>query len=244
MVVYSVYKASFYTRRGTRRYYVGMTGNATQRESDLQRNDGRQPAWLKAGCKQFQYQILVGDIPSKAAALATEALNTAYIWKSAPDNTRGGPWVKPQLSKRDVLELDAASKCKSLEDLLGLSFAKETGHLGTHLRGVSLTSAETVPAATQPSAAVRRRGAAPLPSPGVLAAIKRKRAPGKTSGKSGKSGKSLSGNKKRARQGLHYGTQSFERAKWGKQPAAARKKHCETYAAMKTSVKRRPSSHI
>ena len=141
MVQYCVYKASFYTLRGSRRYYIGMTGNPEQREADLQRKGDRQPAWLKAGCEQFRYTIIVDEIPSKAAALATEALMTAHEWRRAPDATRGGPWVRPTLSAGDVLELQAASNCKSLQDLLDSAFAKKSGHLGVHLRGISLTSA-------------------------------------------------------------------------------------------------------
>ena len=141
MVQYCVYKASFYTGRGSRRCYIGMTGNPEQREADLQTKGDHQPAWLKAGCKQFQYNVLVDKIPSKAAALATEALMTAHEWRRAPDATRGGPWVRPKLSAGDISELRASSSCKSLQELLDSSFAKESGHLGVHLRGISLTSA-------------------------------------------------------------------------------------------------------
>ena len=92
MVLYCVYKATFYTHRGSRRCYIGMTGNRSQRELDLQTVGDRQPAWLKAGCDKFQHAILVDSIPSRAAALATEALMTAREWRKASDAVRG--WEK------------------------------------------------------------------------------------------------------------------------------------------------------
>ena len=170
MVQYCVYKASFNTRHGSRRHYIGMTGNPAQRESDLQTPGSHQPAWLKAGCHNFAYNILVKDIPSKAAALATEAFATAREWKWAPDAVRGGPWVKPTLTSKDVTELTASSKCNSIPQLLDLGIAKESGHLGVHLRGVSLTLADTRPRNTE-----RSRQRLPIPPPRILAAITKKK---------------------------------------------------------------------
>ena len=89
MVQYSVYKASFSTRCGSRRHYIGMTGNPVQRESDLQTRGTHQPSWLKAGCNNFTYKILIENIPSKAAALAAEAFATAREWGCAQDSVRG-----------------------------------------------------------------------------------------------------------------------------------------------------------
>ena len=116
----------------------------------------------------------------ESAALAAEAMITAQEWRKAPDATRGGPWVRPSLSGRDVLELQAASACKSLTELLGIPCASESGHLGVHLRGVSLVSADS---ASRNAQTVKQRGML-LPSPKVLSAVKRRR----TSGESGKSG--------------------------------------------------------
>ena len=53
MVLYCVRKATFHPHRGSRRYYIGMTGNRPQREVDLQTVGDRQPAWLKAVCDKF-----------------------------------------------------------------------------------------------------------------------------------------------------------------------------------------------
>ena len=218
-----------------------MTGNPAQRESDLQTPGSHQPAWLKAGCHNFAYNILVKDIPSKAAALATEAFATAREWKWAPDAVRGGPWVKPTLTSKDVTELTASSKCNSIQQLLDLGIAKESGHLGVHLRGVSLTLADARPRNTE-----RSRQLLPIPPPRILAAITKKRTSG-PSGKSGKSGKSgekskhLSGNAKRQLRGLTYKTDAFAKAKWGTNPKAARAKHWKSYAPMR-SVKKRSCS--
>ena len=116
-MVWVVYKASFTTKRGTRRFYFGCTRNPKGREEELQDPDStRQPAWLKAGCQDFSYKILVPDCRSKEAALATEALATAHSWRHQPLATRGGPWVLPTLPAADTRELQAAAACKNFED--------------------------------------------------------------------------------------------------------------------------------
>ena len=135
------------------------------------------------------------------------------------------------------MELRAASKCISLQQLLNLPMATDSGHLGVHLRGVSLTLADTRPRNATPT-----RQRLPIPSPRILAAVTKKRKSG-PSGKSGKSGKRKqepSGNAKRQQRGLEYATDEFARAKWGKRPKAARAKHWKAYAPMRSVKKCHP----
>ena len=143
-MVWVVYKASFTTHRGTRRWgipyehilqrlrfsielglrrrasnkfsklYFGCTRNPEGREEELQNPGSRQPAWLNAGCRDFSYEILVPDCRSKSAALAIEALVTAHSWRRQPHATRGGPWVLPMLPAADTRELQAAAACNNL----------------------------------------------------------------------------------------------------------------------------------
>ena len=115
-MVWIVYEASFTTKRGARRLYFGCTRNPEGREDELQNPGSRQPAWLKAGCRNFSYKILVPDCRSKQAALATEALVTAHSWRRQPRATRGGPWVLPTLPGADAEELQAVAACKNFQD--------------------------------------------------------------------------------------------------------------------------------
>ena len=246
MVVYCVYKASFCTRRGTRRHYVGMSGDSLNRERDLQTAGPRQPAWLKAGHSDFSFEVVLDNIQSKAAALATEALVTAHQWRQTPLVTRGGPWVRPSLSAADVLEIEKAARCDNLRDLLALPEAKGSGHLGAHLADLSFTSASSSSAQAPVGGQARGqrgRGASGkgrgrgfrslrLPSQKDLGAVRKTR-------KSG--GKSLSGHKKRQQAGLEYGSAAFRQAKWGKRPDEARSRHWKTYKPMRKIMKKKPA---
>ena len=227
MVVYCVYKASFTTAKGSRRVYVGMTGDAVRRERSLQQAGCYQPAWLKAGCQRFEFEVVADNIPTKAAALATEALLAAHQWRRSRLAVRGGPWVRPSLSAADLAELKSASACKTLEELLELPAAKGSGHLGEHLRNLVFTAARL---------SARASPAQPLPVPSRrdLEAVRR------TKKKS--SGKSLSGNQKRRNAGLVYGFDDFERAKWGARPGEARARHWQTFKPMRTVAKKKPAA--
>ena len=74
-MVWVVYKATFTTKCGTRRVYFGCTRNPEAREDELQNSGSRQPAWLKAGCRDFSYTILVPDCGTKQAALAIPTIS-------------------------------------------------------------------------------------------------------------------------------------------------------------------------
>ena len=211
MVAYAVYLASFYTRRGTRRYYAGMCGDVWNRERNLQREGDQQPVWLRAGCDRFTFEVVSDRIPSKAAALAVEAFTAAHQWRRFPLRTRGGLWVRPTLTAGDLAELHA-SRCVTLQQLLGLSAAKGLGSLGDHLRDLCFGTSRSSSGVSNPSAsrstaheisrAVPRRG--PLPAP--------PRAEFKKVHKIKARVKSSSSHQKRVKKGLKYGCNAFNRA--------------------------------
>ena len=228
MVQYTIYKASFRTKRGSQRTYVGMTGDAEQRERSLQQCGPHQPAWLKAGCLDFEYEVVVAKVPSKAAALATEALIAAHEWTRNPLQARGGPWVKPTLTAGDLAELRAVSRCITLQQLLGLPAANGVGSLGEHLRDISFGTSRSASGATQ---VALRRGSLPKPPRADLKKVRKEK----------KRTKSASGHQKRLKAGLSYGSNAFASAKWGQQPTQARAQHWQTFKPMRTRLRKRPA---
>lgn len=131
MVFYSVYRADFCTAKGTKRRYVGLTANTETRLAALERPGLFQPAWCKAGF--FSLRVLVGDVPSKSAGLALEALHAARAITAAPSTTRGGPWVLPSLTSKDHKEYRAAAACSTLKALREVAGRLGPGSLASHL---------------------------------------------------------------------------------------------------------------
>jgi hypothetical protein len=191
MAEYSVYEANFVTHRGTKRYYIGYTPNVQKRELELQFGP-RQPGWLQAGTGHFHFHVLKAGLPSRGAALATEALLTARRFKSAPYVTRGGPWLLPRLLSADLRELEAVGLCINLHDVFEVEHEFPDGSLHQHLKNLSFSQS----AASTPLAASKRKLSKCAPA--VLASslskqqmtkVRHKRASG-ASGRSGRSGSS------------------------------------------------------
>lgn len=231
--VYDVYESRFRTRRGTRRVYIGSTVDSDTRESTLQIPGPKQPAFLKAGCRDFQYRVLVPNIIGKGAALATEALMAAHQWSKDPNSSRGGPWSRPFLTKKDVAELKAVAGCSTLLQLLKLPEAVGGGRLSQHLQDIKYTAEVSIfmPSSSSKGASpVARRG--PLPGPRLpLATLRRvikKRA----------SGRSCCGHDWRQKKGLQYlakgvASQPFVSSKWGAKGLAAKRQHQRRYKGNK-----------
>ena len=133
MVLYSVYKARFLTKRGTGRSYVGFTGNASRREDRLQLGE---VAWLKAMRPgSLTLEVLHEDLATKAVALAQEALTAAKAIHADPDHVRGGPWLDLRLGAASKAEVAAVAKCQTLASLTQV--AAELGprsRLAMHLK--------------------------------------------------------------------------------------------------------------
>jgi hypothetical protein len=229
MVLYNVYEAAFATKKGTQRWYIGCTLDPTQRELDLQKGGPKQPAWLRAGCQNFLFRILMADAPTKYAALALEALLTARRWRGNAQ-TRGGPWCRPTLSQCDLQELDTVSRCSSLEELFSVAKQFTRGSLHKHLCDLKY---KPPPSKRLPLGAgvFTFRSLQVLEktfSDAVLAGVTQKRKSGRST-RSGRSG--VCGHIARKRKKLKYGSLSFAEAQWGSQPAVAKSLHKKSYTA-------------
>ena len=77
MGLLSVYAVHFQTKRGTRRTYVGYTG---QRDVRAMWHNLQPTAWVKPAARVLgpeDLEILVPDVPSRAVARALEAFHSA-----------------------------------------------------------------------------------------------------------------------------------------------------------------------
>lgn len=252
MVIYGVYRASFKTEEGTTRWYLGYTGFRDRRRRQLQQKGGEfQPAYLKAGCDDFVFQIISDGMTSKGVARAVEALKTAQHWKTCR-NTRGGPWLRPTLLDTELTELRAAARCETLADLFNVASNYPSGKLNAHLRNLdykdqgspsvssglikavlkrtSQASSSSV-VLKQPSQApprfVKPRPAAAkprgVPSDWRYVVVKRK-------------GAKWSGHTQRLSLGVHYGGNKYAQHKWGKNRRETQNKHQRTHRAKKAAA--------
>ena len=139
MVLYSVYKARFFTKKGTCRYYVGYTGNASRREDRLQLGE---VAWLKPRRPgSLTMEVLHEDLATKFVARAQEALAAGRAINVDPDHVRGGPWLALRLSKADRAEVAAVAKCKCLASLpLVAAELGPRSRLAMHLKNLKFES--------------------------------------------------------------------------------------------------------
>ena len=85
---YLVYKASYWTKRGTFRTYFGYT-----RTLDLRRwwHEQKPPAWMKPRGGDFDLAVVERGLQTKEVALACEALHAARAIAANPRQARGGP---------------------------------------------------------------------------------------------------------------------------------------------------------
>ena len=127
MVVYKVYRATFKTRLGTRRVYVGYTRCVCIRKTWAEK---KPPAAMRCRNRhELSYRIIEDGIKTKAHALALEAWYAARHIVAEPDTCRGGPWSNQPLSNNQMDELQAASRCKSLTALYDLAESQKRGSL-------------------------------------------------------------------------------------------------------------------
>jgi predicted GIY-YIG superfamily endonuclease len=222
-MVYHIYEASFETKLGSKRRYIGLTTDLASRQRTLL--SSKRPVWMKAGCAKLKIWVLVQNIQTRGAALAVEALMTARRWKSTRFAVRGGPWVRPTLSAKDEQELESVARCKSVRDVL-LAAASGSGKLSLHLKGLTFSAAESArssgrqPSLPRTSLCPQRCLPCPRPSASSMARVVKRRA-------SGKSG--CCGHVWREQSGIRYGTARHTRAKWGKQGLRAKRCHQETW---------------
>lgn len=139
MVLYSVYKASFRTQKGTLRHYIGYSGWVDVRRGFHESDPG---AWMKpmAG-GVIDFCILESGIPSLGMARACEALHAARAIKKDRWCSRGGPWAKEELHKGWEKAVDEVARCRSLAQLSCLAEQDRRSALYRHLKGLTFVAA-------------------------------------------------------------------------------------------------------
>jgi hypothetical protein len=135
MVLYCVYRATYKTRRGTRRAYIGYSGNLDVRKYW---HKVRPPAWMKPQRDDtLDVVILEPGIKSVGLARAAEAMYAAREILKAPQHTRGGPWLKPAWGNDWRRELEAVSKIRSISKLSEYAETNPEGNVQQHLKNFS-----------------------------------------------------------------------------------------------------------
>lgn len=259
MVNYSVYRAAFKTKKGTKRRYVGYSGFPLRRKRQLQQKGGEfQPAYLKAGCEDFDFQIIADGITNKGTAMAVEALQAALHWKTFP-NTRGGPWLRPTLLDSELTELRSAARCETLADLFHVASDYPDGKLNAHLRNLdykptsccqaakgqkqtsqaSSSGVKPKHAASASGVKLKRAVAKPRDAPCLEpkpAAVKPRGVPRDWRYVVVKrKGAKWSGHKQRLSLSLNYGDSKYTKHKWGNKPVETQNKHQRTYRAKRAT---------
>ena len=176
--MYCVYKASFRTKAGTAREYIGFSGSLEERKRWMARKPND---WVKPAVGGVVFVPLEEEIASKGAARALEAIHAARAIIARPLTCRGGPWSSPlPLSASALREIETVARCRGLMAVYDIAKEHKAGPLWKHLRDLAFTKSSDAP-----SSAAVVRGA-------WVRRIKRGGKSGKsgTSGKSGRSGKS------------------------------------------------------
>lgn len=144
VVVYKVYRAKFRNRLRTKRVYVGYTKCVCIRKNWAEKEP---PAAMRCrDPRELTYTILEDGIEAKAEALALEALYAARHLMAEPDICRGGPWSNETLSNGQKDELQAASRCNSLNKLYELAESNKRGCLYRHLKDLDFIKPDDAPA--------------------------------------------------------------------------------------------------
>ena len=97
--------------------------------------------WRVGSCtssKDFEYDVLEWNLPSRAAALVSEALWAARLIAKSPCVTRGGPWSSPKRLTRTQLDTIAeVAKVRSTSVLAEIAKTDQRSALYRHLRNLS-----------------------------------------------------------------------------------------------------------
>ena len=147
--MFSVYKVRFTTGRGTVRHYVGYTRCLALRRQFLQSDP---PDFLKAMRKddeQLRIDTLEGNVPTKALALALEALHAARAIVENPRCNRGGPWSKvAPLCAETLQEVRRVARCRALMPIHAIAVEHPNGALAAHLQDLRFVKASVAPKGT------------------------------------------------------------------------------------------------
>ena len=139
---YVVYCATFTTLLGTVREYIGCT-----RALDLRRwwHERKPPAWMKPRGGELKLTVLERDLPTKEAALASEAIHAARAISRRPHQARGGPYVKPTLPLGALEEVNAVASVRSFVRLSQIAADNVGGLLWKHLKDVRFVEDAAAP---------------------------------------------------------------------------------------------------
>jgi hypothetical protein len=266
---YAVYRATFKTKKKTKRVYVGSSCSTTDREQSLQKPGKYQPLWLRAGCADLDIKEMVFDLGSKPVAEAIEAMVAGREIEAHPKITRGGPWLLKELSKLDRSEMKAVSGCSSLQNLFEIAKQFPGGHLDEHLRNVKFTSLSMKTAVASSGSSAMKTKLAPTTRPKAMkAASSGKQAMSSSTSSSSSSLSPASstaslpkemfarckrqfgrlvrrrsgtcGNQWRINNGLASGKAGFKEAKWGLKPDANHAKHDKKW---RCKARKKPAAH-
>jgi len=89
----------------------------------------------------LRVRALEDGLPTKAAALAVEALQAARAISEKPRVARGGPWSMPSALGREALvEIRRVASCRSLLAVAAIAGEKPQGALAAHLGNLRFTA--------------------------------------------------------------------------------------------------------
>ena len=130
---YLLYRATFETKRGTCRTYVGMTANLDARRRYMRK---KPVSWLKCrGKSELVYEILQAGFTVNASALAAEAWCSAQEIVRNKETARGACWCKPALAIEMRKECQAVAALQSWTQVFDI--ALPGGRLDNHLTDAS-----------------------------------------------------------------------------------------------------------
>ena len=130
---YLLYRATFETKRGTCRTYVGMTANLDARRRYMRK---KPVSWLKCrGKSELVYEILQAGFTVKASALAAEAWFAAREIVRNKEAARGACWCNPTLTDEMWRECRAVAALESWTQVFEIALL--CGRLDKHLTDAS-----------------------------------------------------------------------------------------------------------
>ena len=136
---YLIYKATFTTKKKTKRSYIGYTGNLNLRKMW---HELKKPVWMKPKeSKSSTIEVLEDGIPSKDHALAMEAIHAARAIKKDSKRVRGGPWLRPTLDEGWKAEVEAVARMTQPWQLSVFAEAQPRSRLRRHLEGLTFLRA-------------------------------------------------------------------------------------------------------
>ena len=140
MVLYYVYRFDFRTQKGTKRSYIGYSGNLERRVDKLGASSAD---WCK--CRALEppptLSVLAHNIKTIQVALLIELHFSAKAIRARPKHVRGGPWLTVKnLSVADLGDVRQVAGCQTLVELSRyVETLPESNRLWQHVQNVSFS---------------------------------------------------------------------------------------------------------